>query len=1138
MTIQRTTFLVFLCNFMLTNLWGQDSVLQQVQLVVQTKLKGNVSGVEFSRDGRFLAACGSDNTIVIWDISTGLQAYVLDGHKSRVTDMSFSGDSRYLASGGDDNLVKVWDLASGKLKTALKMHGPSVNNGSERITQVRFHPSRPIVASAGMDGRLIFSAMDGSILASKQFGKGDITTLKFNPPGDILAVAGVNIHYLYLLHVKPTADQAIEIIGIDSIPTPENKAIWSLDFYDKDNIVFSTTGSLRFLNICTGEAKTLLLGKRQTPYRLHISSKYNLMAANIDGDSVFVWEYPGGKKIAGIPFAQPITGLSAPLDSSLLHIDTTDPYGIKPVDIAMVKLAKADGIDLFDVTRYSLLMGQYGESPQGFAFSPDGPNLVLQEKESIDFIDVHRTKTVQKITTTSLSAVRSVTFNSSGNALFFIHGRNTIKQFDLSKLEITRSFDIESINPLVLIRYLNDSVLACMDETGNFIYYNMKNGTQKSDLFVNDFDVQQGRPYLLSKNNRLITEDENGENPSAALSFSGERKIFAINALKQIVAVYNDQRYPGTIEIWNYATNTLVDTLNCAQRANNIAISADGKYIAYNEEFEGSTRSPLSIIKDKRSPDEMANDYWKELKQNKINVVDIPAHQKIASFDEIESGLTNLKFTPSNELLATGKNRTLMVWDYLNKRLKDEFTGHSIAITDIAENQYHIIASCDGDGGDIRLWDTEADKNILTLIPFDGYDFLIVNDQNYYCSTKNSVRNVAFRYRNGTYTFDQFDPVLNRPDLVARSYINYDTSNAALFKEFYDKRIKQPARSGDLRANKSPVLEIDMKENVSRDTIHVLLHATDPFDSLAFYNCWVNDVPLFGLRGVPIPKDSAKVFNTSFPVPLSYGKNVIQASVTSRSGWESLRKDLIVDNVNRAKKPSLYLVAVGVSDYKNMDSLYYPGKDAGDLIEMFKSYNQKYAGFNAVYCKKWINQQALSDSILSLSTFINTAGVNDIVLIYLSGHAIKNTTGYYFLPYDYGKKLISYLEIDSILTRTKSRKKILILNTCYSGEIDPDFDKYTRMQMYFSDLRKSGGTCVLSSSEGQNSATAAINAFEDVKNGLIVNSIKGILERGEPLQVTSFFQKIILDNSHYQLVKKTDLTIRYQSINNDFDLLP
>jgi len=377
MIIHRAVFSAFLSTFILTSLWGQDSLLHQLNLVVQTKLKGKVSSVEFSRDGHFLAAAGSDNTIVVWDISTGLQAYVLDGHKSRVTDISFSGDSRYLVSGGDDNLVKVWDLGSGKLKTALKMHGPSINRGSERIAQVQFHPGCPVIASAGMDGRLIISSTDGAVLASRQFGRGDITTLKFNAPGDVLAVAGVNIHYLYLVHLSPTADQHIKISGIDSIPTREGKAIWSLDFYDKDNLVFSTTGSLQLLNIRTGEGKSLLLEKGQTPYRLHISSKLNLMAANINGSSVFVWEYPGGKKVAEIPFSQPIINLSRPMDSSLLqNIDTTDPNSIKPADTAMIRLAKEDGIDLFEGTQYALLMGQYGDSPQGFAFSPDGTTLV------------------------------------------------------------------------------------------------------------------------------------------------------------------------------------------------------------------------------------------------------------------------------------------------------------------------------------------------------------------------------------------------------------------------------------------------------------------------------------------------------------------------------------------------------------------------------------------------------------------------------------------------------------------------------------------------------------------------------------------------------------------------------------------
>jgi len=70
--------------------------------------------VRFSPDGRWIASCGADGMIKIWDVATGKHMRTLEGHLAGVSTIAWSPDSNTIASGSDDKAIRLWHRASGK----------------------------------------------------------------------------------------------------------------------------------------------------------------------------------------------------------------------------------------------------------------------------------------------------------------------------------------------------------------------------------------------------------------------------------------------------------------------------------------------------------------------------------------------------------------------------------------------------------------------------------------------------------------------------------------------------------------------------------------------------------------------------------------------------------------------------------------------------------------------------------------------------------------------------------------------------------------------------------------------------------------------------------------------------------------
>ncbi|MBI3681727.1 MAG: pentapeptide repeat-containing protein, partial [Acidobacteria bacterium] len=98
-----------------------DGVTGQVRRILAGHT-APVNAIAWSRDGRLLASGSDDKTVRLWQPSSGKLVRTLEGHQYGVSAVAWRGDGRQLASGSSDQTVRLWEPSSGKLVRTLEGH--------------------------------------------------------------------------------------------------------------------------------------------------------------------------------------------------------------------------------------------------------------------------------------------------------------------------------------------------------------------------------------------------------------------------------------------------------------------------------------------------------------------------------------------------------------------------------------------------------------------------------------------------------------------------------------------------------------------------------------------------------------------------------------------------------------------------------------------------------------------------------------------------------------------------------------------------------------------------------------------------------------------------------------------------------
>jgi WD40 repeat protein/uncharacterized caspase-like protein len=1099
------------------------SFAQNVDVITQERTQGIVTILSYSPDGSLLASgSAKENSIKVWDITSGKIIGKLEGHEGFTTSIMFNNDGTKIVSTANDEYLIVWDIINWEMVDSVKIQSPcfamvadpsntdyfySGSKGgfvqkwkfsdianpeelySEALPISKIECSSENIASGNKGGRLtIYNLSTKEITKSKKVHQSAVIGLKFYNEGNGLITTGGG----GLVH------------------------LWNVnDLLDSKHIKASNSGITAFdANIQKNRFVTC-------------SNTRRIKVWDFDGKEIYEFK---GKSDDG-KGSEPIRAIQISPDGS-----TVASSGFSKARSFRIK-NRDNVIRIWDLNRgtlYKVLEGRVNPILT-FDFHPTENELItLGEDRILTFWDFNLAEKYGQLelqetkrevppkmkfwSKENLGAKKDRFIGNLGN------GR-------IGKIGVNRGGIGKKTNKVgrgMLKRSFKEKPLIKFSSKGNFLI------TKLPKDEIRYYKVDNRKPTYIGPLWSYQT------NINALLCSPDEKYLAVLGSGDTAVSIINLET--GEFER-KLVTPGPTGKLNILFEANSLAFSPDGAYLAvcFNTSqtyvFETRNWSKVfeNVLPNKVGAPKGAFVNFSQDGQYMVVSSTFGVKRYVTgTFDVNNTGKlkVNGRSTPldaPSDYAITHKDNHYYIENIYSGEYKQVLRAGKKDITHISVSPNGKFGITTKSGQFLLINPKNGVQDILLVA--DGGNYIFKTSENYYKVSKEGYDLVTFRIGNKAYPFEQFDAVFNRPDLVLTKLGCPDVELIGLYKMAYEKRIKKlglkPSKTVSLEDIPTLALTntLDIPAITENESVSVQMKMSDHTQLLS-YNVFVNNVPIYGKNGKSL--GGVKTKEHTEEISLVHGVNKIQIACRNNSGYESLMQTFYVEKSGETPEKTLYLITVGTSKYKDdRYNLQYAVKDAKDLVTLMNS--NVNGVYQSVKSKSLYDEDVTATNITELYEFLKDSKPDDVVMVFVAGHGVlDNNFDYYFGTHDMdftnpADKGLAYERLEGILDGIKANKKILIMDTCHSGEIDKEDVFFSETDdnsnedediafravgpavelnsnatpsrlssVLFNDLRRGTGSTVISSAGGAEFAMES----DEWKNGLFTYVMLNGLQNG------------------------------------------
>ncbi len=491
--------------------------------------------------------------------------------------------------------------------------------------------------------------------------------------------------------------------------------------------------------------------------------------------------------------------------------------------------------------------------------------------------------------------------------------------------------------------------------------------------------------------------------------------------------------------------------------------------------------------------------------QGTIRLYDLKSRQLIRTIETDMGVLDALAFDPSSRQLVAYSimSQNIRVFaiaggPHVYERLLGGVDGYLYAVQYTPDGKYLVTL---GSLGHIKLISTATWVVAATMVLVGERDGVVITPDNHYLATKGALSAVSFRIGHQGYPFEQFDLTLNRPELVLAPLGKVAPNVLESFRKLREKRLRKTGFTEEMLSvdYHLPELVFASKPPVTTaaDKITLRVRASDSLHALDRLNVWMNGVPIHGRRGKRL---SGKSADQQLDLPLEDGLNVIQVSVHNVKGVESLRREARVFRQGKARPKRLHVLSIGVSDYQDASyKLSYAAKDARDIAALFS----KAKSFAEIKVKVLADREVTKENILAARAFLKQSAVDDTVAIFVAGHGLLDESlDFYYATADIdfaapAARGLPYEALDGLFDEVPARKRLLLMDTCHSGEVDKE------ETVLVASAAQSGGAVKARAVRGIRPARASTGGLSQRASAALLGEVFADLRRGSGAAVIS-----------------------------------